>query len=187
MCKPPNYICTQPPTANLSWEYFRLQSQSLQSSMQISFRKIFLMKQELWQHNTSHSKLYLTGSSMIEKITSWNKKVSVVQLHDRSFIRQCNDFQMSLSSFAPQEGNQVKHGQQMKSKKRDPPALGRLQQYRWTYSLLSCFSSRKDVRKRCHCSSCTWKRSLLPCAVSTLPCINDCDGEIIEYVTSLPS
>lgn len=143
------------------------------------------MKQKLWQHNTSHGKLYLTGSCMIEEITSWNKKVSVVQFHDHSLIRQCKYFQMFLSSFAPWEGNQVKQGQQMKSKKRDSTALGRLQQYRWVHSPPSCCSSRKDARKRCHCTVCTWKRSLLMCSVSILPYINEY-GETIELVTSLP-
>lgn len=74
MCKASNYICTQPPTANLSWEYFRLQSQSLQSSMQTSFRKIFLMKEELWQHNTSHSKFYLTGAVWLKRLLLETKK-----------------------------------------------------------------------------------------------------------------
>lgn len=34
--------------------------------------------------------------------------MSVVQFHDHSFVRKCKYFQMFLSSFAPQEGNQVK-------------------------------------------------------------------------------
>lgn len=162
MCKASNYICTQPPTANLCWEYFRLQSQSLHSSMQIPYKKIFLRKQELWQLNTSHSKLW-QGVVWLRRLL-FEIKVSVVQFHDHSFIRQCKHFQMFLSSFAPQKENQVKHGQQMKSKERDPTALGRLQQYRWTHSSLSCCSSRKDVRKRCHCTAWTWKRSLILCA-----------------------
>lgn len=93
---------------------------------------------------------------------------------------------MFLSYFSPQEGNQVKHGQQMKSEKKDPTALGKLQQYRRTYRPLSCCSSRKDIRKRSHCTVCTWKRSLLMCAVSTSPYINEYDGETIELVNSLP-
>lgn len=97
----------QPPTANLSWEHVRLQSKSLQPSMQTSYRKISLMKQQLWQSNTSRSKLYLTGSCMIEKITAWNKNVSVVRFHYHSFIRQYRCFQMFPSPFTPQEGNQV--------------------------------------------------------------------------------
>lgn len=102
MCKASNYICTQPPTANLCWEYFRLQSQSLHSSMQISYRKIFLRKQELWQHNTSHSKLW-QGVVWLKRLLL-EIKVSVVQFHDHSYIRQCKHFQMFLSCLLLRKG-----------------------------------------------------------------------------------
>lgn len=153
----------------------------------MSYRKILLMKQQLWQCNTSCSKFYLTGSCMTEKITAWNKNMSVMQFHYHSFIRLYRCFQMFpfiiCSSGRESTGMPVSKWIARRGIPLDWAHCSNIDKY----SSLSCCSSTKYIRERSWYTVCTWKKPLLTRAVSTSACINEHDGETTELITSFCS
>lgn len=111
---------------------------------------------------TSCSKLYLTGSCMIEKITAWNSELpcNFIITHLSGSI---DAFKCSLHLLLLRKGTKWDAGQKTESEKRDPTVLGRLQQYRQIHGSPSCCSSRKYIRERSRCTVCTQKGPLLMC------------------------